>query len=721
MHGLFARAERGRPDPSATPRRRLGIACAAIAGTAALIIPSGAGQAVAEPKGAVGAVGAVTAAETPAGVSGDPSWMGSATKTGPLASGSAINLTVLLNGKQDAAAEQAAIAVSSPSSAHHGKYLSAAAYRDAYAPTDAQVASVTGWLTRAGFAVTALPDNHLWVRVRGTAEAATKAFGVGLDSYTMNGLTLHAPAGTATIPAAVQPLIAGIEGLSSSIRRNQPQQAGDQGDDPGDRGDLAKNQVRPSPGTARGAGSPAAPPPAVFLNAPTCSTYFGEKLAAGAPTAFGAVQPYVPCGYVPSQVRGAYGLDKIGVNGAGVRVAVVDAYASPTIENDANTYAAKHGGAAFSNAQFTQIIPSTFKYGYNDTVNGDLCGEQGWFGEETLDIEAVHGVAPQAKIVYAGAASCDDPDLLDSLNTIVDGHKADIITNSWGGVGELDPVDNAALLQGYKRVFIQAALQGIGVFFSSGDNGDESDTGTASPDFPASSPWLTAVGGTSLGIGSKSNYLFEAGWGTGKSTLTGGAWTPAPPGSYLYGGGGGISLTFDQPWYQQGVVPDSILSGQVRRVVPDLATVGDPSTGFLVGQTQTFANGTARYSEYRIGGTSLSSPVAAGIEALSDQAAGEPHGFANPAIYQLAGTRAVHDILMLAKPGGVVRVDYSDPTDSASSTTVSLRSFEQFRSLEVGKGYDDVTGIGTPNGYLWVYGLGQTRSRAESYAIAQAG
>jgi subtilase family serine protease len=686
-----------------------------VAGTAALILASGTGQAVAEPRAAV------IAAETPAGISGDPSWMGSATRTGPLAAGSAINLTVLLNGKNDDAAEQAAIAVSSPSSARHGKYLSAAAYRSTYAATDTQVASVTGWLTRSGFTVTSLPDNHLWVRVRGTADAARKAFGVGLDSYTMNGLALHAPAGTATIPAPVRPLIAGVEGLSSSLRRNQPQQAGDQGDDPGDRGDLAQNQVRPSTGTAGHAGSPAAPPPTVFLNAPICSKYFGEKLAAGVPAAFGAVQPYVPCGYVPSQVRGAYGLDKIGVSGAGVRVAVVDAYASPTIGSDANTYAAKHGGAAFSKGQFTQSVPSTFKYGYNDSANGDLCGEQGWYGEETLDVEAVHGVAPEATIIYAGAASCDDPDLLETLNTIVDGHKADIITNSWGGVGELDPVANAALLQGYQRVFIQAALQGIGVFFSSGDNGDESDPGPASPDFPASSPWVTAVGGTSLGIGSKSNYLFEAGWGTGKSTLTDGAWTPAPPGSYLYGGGGGISLHFDQPWYQQGVVPDSILGGQSRRVVPDLATIGDPSTGVLVGQTQTFAGGTAHYSEYRIGGTSLASPVAAGIEALSDQAAGEPHGFANPAIYQLAGTRAVHDILMLAKPGGVIRVDYSDSTNPASATTVSLRSFEQFRSLEVSKGYDDVTGIGTPNGYLWVYGLGQNRSRVESYALARAG
>lgn len=706
MQRIVARAERRGLEPPAGRRRRLAVLCAAVVCTAALGLAPGAGSAVAAPPRA-----AAVASGTPTGVSGTPSWMGSATRTGPMAGNSAISLTVVLKGRDDAGAEQAAAAVSSPSSARHGRFLSAAAYRDAYAPTDAQVATVTGWLKGAGFSVSSVPDNHLWVRVSGTAGAARKAFGVALDSYTMDGHQLHAPAGSAKVPAAVQPLVAGVEGLMSSIRRNQPQ------NDPGDRGDLAKNQQSPSTGGRVGA----APPASVFLNAPPCSKYFGEKLATGQPSGFGAVQPYVPCGYVPSQLRGAYGLDRLDVDGAGVRVAVIDAYASPTIERDANTHATKHGGARFRTGQFTQITPAAYTYGVDDKVNSDLCGEQGWYGEETLDVEAVHGIAPRAKVVYVGAASCADPDLLAALNTVIDGHKADIITNSWGAIGEPDPVTGAAVLYAYQRVFLQAALQGIGVFFSSGDHGDESDTvGTPSPDYPASSPWVTAVGGTSLGIGAKNNYLFEAGWGTGDSTLTDGDWAPEAPGRYKYGGGGGISHVFPQPWYQQRAVAASSLGEQSGRVVPDIAAIGDPSTGFLVGQTQTFADGTARYSEYRIGGTSLSSPVLAGIQALADQAAGHPHGFANPAIYELAGTRAVHDVLKLPTSRAVVRVDYTNPADVSTAKVVSLRSFEQFRSLIVDKGYDDVTGIGTPNGYLYVYGLGQTRARAESYAIGRS-
>src|SRR4029079_17353910 len=102
---------------------------------------------------------------------------------------------------------------------------------------------------------------------------------------------------------------------------------------------------------------------------------------------------------------------------------------------------------------------------------------------------------------------------------------------------------------------------------------------------------------------------------------------------------------FAQPWYQKGVVPSSIsnwFGNGPHRAVPDVAMVGDPTTGMLVGQTQTFSDGTY-YDEYRIGGTSLSSPLLAGVMALADQAAGHAHGFASPALYAKAGTSAFHD------------------------------------------------------------------------------
>src|SRR5262249_44193757 len=158
------------------------------------------------------------------------------------------------------------------------------------------------------------------------------------------------------------------------------------------------------------------------------------------------------------------------------------------------------------------------------------------------------------------------------------------------------------------------------------DDGDETDNlSQPSPDFSASSPYVTAVGGTSLGVAANGGRAVETGWETTKSSLTKGTWSPVP-GAFLYGAGGGTSRLFAQPWYQQGVVPASLASQNQKghklgRVVPDVAMVGDPNTGMLIGETQTFPNGTY-YDQYRIGGTSLSCPLFAGIMALANQRAG---------------------------------------------------------------------------------------------------
>ena len=124
--------------------------------------------------------------------------------------------------------------------------------------------------------------------------------------------------------------------------------------------------------------------------------------------------------------------------------------------------------------------------------------------------------------------------------------------------------------------------------------------------------------------------------------------------------------------------------------MPDIAAFGDPNTGYLVGQTQTFPDGTVKYSEYRLGGTSLSSPIMAGIMALADQANGV-HGFANPAFYA-AGPGAFYDVDHVY--AAVVRANY---VNSISGPVVfRLRTFDQGLSLKTTPGYDDLTGLGTP-------------------------
>jgi subtilase family serine protease len=439
------------------------------------------------------------------------------------------------------------------------------------------------------------------------------------------------------------------------------------------------------------------PPDAVFRNSGPFSSYYGSNIATTLPDAYGHKIPYAVEGYTGKQLRAAYGAGAY--TGKGVRVAITDAYASPTIAFDAATYAKKHGDAAWRTSQLTQVLPKNY-------TRTEECGAAGWYGEETLDVEAVHAVAPAADVTYVGAASCYDDDLLDSLSKVVDNHLADLVSNSWGDIEANQTPDLAAA---YDQVFQFGAVEGIGFYFSSGDNGDEvANTGTKQVDTPANSAWVTAVGGTSLAVGKNDSYLWETGWGTEKASLSadGKSWTGFP-GAFTSGAGGGTSKTVAQPYYQKGVVPDALAQANGaagNRVVPDIAAIADPNTGFKVGQTQTFADGSQQYSEYRIGGTSLAAPVIAAVQALATEArGGKAIGFANPAIYAKAGSRVYHDVTDNPTGSGlaVARVDFVNGVDATGGLATSVRSLGKDSSLSAVKGYDDVTGVGSPaKGYV---------------------
>ena len=176
---------------------------------------------------------------------------------------------------------------------------------------------------------------------------------------------------------------------------------------------------------------------------------------------------------------------------------------------------------------------------------------------------------------------------------------------------------------------------------------------------------MTAVGGTSLGVGASNNRVLETGWGT--STYRCDTTTHACSRlGWLYGAGGGVSRIFAEPDYQRNAGLN--FSG---RAVPDVAALGDPQTGYLVGQTQTFPDG-AYYDEYRLGGTSLSSPIFSGLMALSDQAAGQPHGFANPVFY--ANPSSFHDVLSVKT--AVARRNFNNSVDASAGTSDFLRTFD---------------------------------------------
>jgi subtilase family serine protease len=594
------------------------------------------------------AAGAAAAPSPRAKLAGSvPPWATSANFKTAASGSDAVGFRVYLGWRGDAAAAaQAAVA--------SGKYLTPAQFRQQFAPAQSDVNAVKNWLTGQGFTVDYSPSNNLYVAVEGTVAQAAAAFGVNFGQYTVDGLTLRAPESAISVPTSLAGVVESVVGLDETSALVHTDH-------------VVADAPAPSPG---------------FRNARPCQTWWGQ--AQSSIVFHRQTLYYAPCGYVSAQLRGAYGLTGA-PDGSGQTVAIIDAYASPTIVNDANTYFGNHQLPAFKGNQFSQVVaPGTYRRAENNRQD-----PQGWWGEETLDVEAVHSMAPGANIVYVGAPN-NYQDLDAALNHVVDKGLARIVTNSYGWTTELLP---NGFIKPYEDILVQAAAEGIGVYFSSGDNGDESLVmGYTTADWPASSPWVTAVGGTSLGVGPTNNRVFETYWGTNRY-LVNGTTVDLSSKTWLYGGGGGISRLFGVPAWQQ---PYTSASG---RSLPDVSMVGDPNTGMLVGQTQSFPDGNY-YDEYRIGGTSLSSPLFAGYMAVADQLAGHAHGFANRALYA-AGAGAYNDVFASnADPAGDVRVDYVNGVDAADGLRTTVREFGVTLSLKSVPGFDDATGLGTPTAAL---------------------
>ncbi len=145
----------------------------------------------------------------------------------------------------------------------------------------------------------------------------------------------------------------------------------------------------------------------------------------------------------------------------------------------------------------------------------DPCGPQDWYEEESLDVEAVHSMAPGAFILYGGI-TCSDPGNT-ALYHFIDNHLADIVTNSYGFNGEALPTD---FIESENEFFMQAAAEGMSIVFSSGDDGNvAAANGIASGSFEATSPYVTGVGGTSLALRNARGVKEEWGWGTYRAFL----------------------------------------------------------------------------------------------------------------------------------------------------------------------------------------------------------
>ncbi len=650
---------------------------------------------------------AATAAPSPTvTLAGTASPAAASTPTvGAVTPASPVDFEMILAPRDGAGAASFATAVSTPGNPAYHHYLTTAGWEQRFSPTTATVAETEKWLTQSGFAVTSVSGDRMSVSASGTAAQVERAFSTSLSYHRVRGRSLRVATRNLSVPRSLAGVVTGVLGINQQVATPDSTT-----------GAPAAPTTKPS--------TTVIPPPPGFRVAPPCSSYYGQKVDTTQPAyghGYPSPDPYVVCGYTPGQLRSAYGVHGAGT---GQTVAIVDAYASPTLLSDTQTYDARVDPTHVLNtASFNELVPRS----YDDQA---VCDASGWFSEQTLDVEAVHAVAPGAHILYVGAQNCVNG-LFDSVRKVVDGHLADVITDSWGdNAGDL--LDDAATRAAFDFTAVMAAGTGISLMFSSGDNGDEfALTGVQAPDYPASSPWVTAVGGTSLEVGANGQRGAEYGWSTGRSFLctvtveavdptctakTLGQWLPV----VLDGGsGGGTSYQYPQPTYQKGVVPldlatrNAVLTGGTpTRVDPDISAVADPGTGFLVGETQTFPNG-VYWDTYRIGGTSLASPVLAGLVAAANGTSGADAGFLNPALYHLerANPSAIYDI---RPPGKATqaRVDYANSVNPANGLLYSTRiiTYEgpetycdgtgncatRNVALSTGPGFDSMTGLGSP-------------------------
>ena len=274
---------------------------------------------------------------------------------------------------------------------------------------------------------------------------------------------------------------------------------------------------------------------------------------------FHYVQPlvsYAASGYTPDQIKAAYNLPEGG--GAGTTIAIIEAYKAPTIQTD----------LAFFSNRFGLPAPTSDNFEIHPMVS-NIGTDTGWSQETSLDVEWAHAIAPDAKILLVQAKSPSMIDLLPAVDYARGRSDVVAISMSWG--------DDETFSQTNSDYHFTSNY-GAAFFASSGDSGSGAI-------WPASSPNVVAVGGTTLNLNSDGTLISETAWS---------------------GSGGGPSAYEPKPSYQNTYG----LSGN-RRIVPDVSYNANPSTGVLVYINSVW---------YVMGGTSAGAPQWAAIQALGRSA-----------------------------------------------------------------------------------------------------
>jgi subtilase family serine protease len=606
-------------------------------------------------------------------------------------------------------------------------FLSVEQVRAQHAPSAADIAKATAYLKGQGFDINGVGQGNAFVSASGPVARVQSAFGVEMHQYNFRGRMFNASAQNAKVPAELVPLVAAVGGLSGLAAEPQIARVSDK---------IMRGTVRR---TADAEGmKPLAQPfkagtdglvySAQCFYAPTSVDFSGDGVTAtyegnryGAPITNTAPGTKGPCGYQPSDVQTAYNLTSLyreGLTGSGTTIAIVDAYGSTTIANDIKVFSAAMG---LPPANFT-IIGTPTESNYSTDANA------GWAGETTLDVEWVHSIAPGAKIVLVVAPSNNDDDLFAAIVKAASIPGVVSISNSYSDF-ELDVVGQSAFYAPYDNIFKQIGAAGISVNFSTGDDGNNAAPlgGLATTTgWPASSPYATGVGGVSMVLDSHKRIAWQTSWGTNLTEIADEASLGSPPidpifnEGFVFGGTGGESDIYPKPSWQVGT-PGS------RRQTPDISWLADPYTGVEIIYT---SDAKGDLSIEAIGGTSLACPMFSALWGIATQHAHHLLGQAAPRLYRLP-YGAITDVTNLSSPNNVSGVlKDSEGTDVISATQLAaplynlpsfvsalynspnstrwfVLTFGLDSTLTVGPGWDNSTGLGTPNPPEFVRALGQ--------------
>lgn len=296
--------------------------------------------------------------------------------------------------------------------------------------------------------------------------------------------------------------------------------------------------------------------------------------------------------YTPSEIRQAYSFNRLysrGINGTGTRIAIVDAFGSPTLLSDVASFDSVTGlPAATINQYFPDGVPKL--------------RNSGWATETSLDVEWAHAMAPGATIDLVIGVSSSLGSIFDAISFVSSSLPSDsVLSMSFGLSESLYPTTGSFTIASFHQLFVTITSHGTTPIASSGDNGASS---CCNIQYPASDPLVLAVGGTSLTINPDGSYGGERAWS---------------------GSGAGSSLIFSKPSFQAGL-------GDSMRDIVDVSYDADPNTGVLV----VFNGGL-----FQVGGTSAGAPQWSSLIALTDQLGGTKLGVAASTLYHLS---SYHDV-----------------------------------------------------------------------------